>query len=548
MKTRYIVILFLSLFITACSDMKEKVDLIVFNGHIYTVDEGFSVFSAMAVKDGKIYDLGLSKDILKRYNADQMLDVDGKAIFPGFNDGHCHFNGLGENLYRYADLKGSKSFEEVIERLEHHIAQHPADFILGRGWDQNLWDPPVFPDNELLEHSFPAQKILLIRVDGHASLASKAALEIAGIKASTRVEGGEVVLNNEGQPTGLLIDKADIPVRTHIQPLTVTERHSALLEAQNRCFELGLTSVTDAGLPYQTIELIRNMQNNNELKMKINAMLDPTEETLDYYLAAGPQFSDLLSISSIKLYSDGALGSRGAWMLEPYSDEPTKTGFRMEEDVFYRDIIQRAYDAGFQVNTHAIGDAGVRYILDLYAEILPENNDRRWRIEHAQIVHPNDFPKFGTYNIIPSIQSTHATSDMLWAIDRVGEERLRGAYAQQQLLEQNGWLVNGTDFPIEGINPLETFYAAVARKNIEGIPAEGFQMENALSREQALRSITIWPAKGSYEENSKGSLEKGKAADFVILDHDIMECEIEQVRDTKVLVVYSNGEKVYRKE
>jgi predicted amidohydrolase YtcJ len=269
---------------------------------------------------------------------------------------------------------------------------------------------------------------------------------------------------------------------------------------------------------------------------------------MDYYLPKGPFTSDNLTIRSIKLYADGALGSRGAKLKAPYSDDPRKSGLILSDTEFYKDVMKKAYDAGFQVNMHAIGDEAVHFVLNLYGEFLQGKNDRRWRIEHAQIVDPADFELFGKYNIIPSIQSTHATSDMGWADERVGPERIKGAYAQKQLLEQNGWLVNGTDFPIENISPLLTYYAAVFRKDLQGLPENGFQMENALSREEALRSITIWAAKGSFEEDVKGSIEPQKLADFVVLDHDLSTATEKEVLKTKPIVVFSSGKKVFQAE
>lgn len=533
---------------SSCTTMKKEADLILYNGHVYTVDEQFSSKNAFAVKAGKIIATGSNAEILNHYSSDQMIDADGRAVYPGFIDGHCHFYGYGENLFRYADLAGCRSVEELIDRLQEHIASNSSDFVLGRGWDQNLWNPAVFPTNDILETHFPGKKILLIRIDGHASLASKAALKSAKIDGQTKVDGGEVILDEHGVPTGILIDKADLPVRELIQPLSVAEKRLALVKAQEQCFSVGLSTVVDAGLPYETIELIRSLQEEGTLKIKINAMIDPDEKTLEYYLPKGQQFSDRLSVTAVKMYADGALGSRGAKMLEPYSDDPDNSGLMLFDDSFYKTIAQKAYDAGFQVNMHAIGDEAVRYVLNMYAEILKTENDRRWRVEHAQIVHPEDFNKFGKFNIIPSIQSTHATSDMRWAIDRIGNQRIKGAYAQLDLLKQNGWLINGTDFPIEGINPLLTFYAAVVRKDIEGFPSEGFQMENALTRKQALQSITIWAAKGSFEEEFKGSIEPGKAADFVVLEKDIMTCEEIDIINNKVLMLYINGEQVFRNE
>lgn len=532
---------------TSCQAPKQKADLILTNGIVYTVDSVFSIDQAFAVADGRFIAIGTTEEILKNYEADQTIDAEGKAVYPGFIDGHCHFFGFGENLVRYAELSGSKSFEEVIQRLKAHHEAHPGDWILGRGWDQNRWADKQFPDNRLLEEHFPGKKIFLIRVDGHAFLASNAAMEAAEINANTTLEGGEVQLLANGKPSGLLIDIAGDAIKALIPLLTEAEKKEALMAAQDACFAVGLSGVVDAGLPVDKIQLIDSLQQVNELKMKINAMLDPDEKTLAHFLPRGPYFSERLSVTAVKLYADGALGSRGALLIEPYSDDPENSGLKLFSDEFYEGICKQAFEAGFQVNMHAIGDGGNRYVLELYSKFLPKNNDRRWRIEHAQIVHPDDFKLFGEYNIIPSIQSTHATSDMLWVPARIGAERIKTAYAQQQLLDQNGWLINGTDFPIESIDPLKTFYSTVIRKNEEGFPPTGFQMENALSREDALRSITIWAAKGSFEEAEKGSIEAGKAADFVMLDKDIMQVNEQQLKEAKVVTLSVSGELVYQK-
>jgi predicted amidohydrolase YtcJ len=532
-------------FMTACNPPKHKVDLIVHNAKIYTVDTDFSIADAFAITDGKFVAIGSEKEILAVYESDKTLDANGKAIFPGFIDGHCHFFGYGENLIRYADLAGSTSFDEIISRLKEHAAAHPSDWLLGRGWDQNRWPDKNFPDNKILEEHFPGKRIFLIRIDGHAVLASKAALEAAGIDSKSEIDGGEVLLRPDGSPSGILIDKAEEPVKALIPLLSENEQIDALLAAQDSCFSKGLSGVADAGLSLAKIKLIERLQQEGRLKMKINAMLNPDSVTMGYFMPKGPQFGERLSVTAVKMYADGALGSRGAWLLEPYNDDPSNTGIKLHTDAFYENVCKQAYDHGFQVNMHAIGDAANRYVLNLYSRYLPKDNDRRWRIEHAQVVHPDDFNMFGKYNIIPSVQSTHATSDMLWVPDRIGNERIKGAYAQSQLLRQNGWLVNGTDFPIEDIDPLKTFYAAVFRKNLEGVPQQGFQMENALSREDALRSITIWAAKGNFEEAIKGSIEAGKAADFVILDTDIMNATEAQILETKVKLLSVSGEIVF---
>ena len=370
---------------------------------------------------------------------------------------------------------------------------------------------------------------------------------MAGITAKTALDGGEVLLKN-GLPTGVLIDNAKELVFNQIPAPSLELKTKALLEAQKNCFAVGLTSVTDCGLSKEVIMLIDSLQKKGELRMRINAMMEPSNENLEYFLKSTPYKTDLLQVNTIKLYADGALGSRGAYLLEDYSDDPGNRGLLMNKESYFDEICQQAYKAGFQVATHCIGDGANRFILNIYAKFLKARNDRRWRIEHVQVVHPDDMASFGKYSVIPSIQATHATSDMFWADERLGNERLKTAYAYQQLLAQNGWLPNGTDFPIEDISPIKTFFASVFRTNSEGLPVGGFQIENALTREQALRSETIWAAKASFEETKKGSIEIGKMADFVVLDTDLMNCSTESILHTKVLKTILGGEVVFESE
>jgi predicted amidohydrolase YtcJ len=321
----------------------------------------------------------------------------------------------------------------------------------------------------------------------------------------------------------------------------------AILSAQENCFAVGLTSVHDAGLDKAVIDMMDRLHQSGELKMRINAMLNPTEENFEYYLKKGPYQTDRLHVTALKLYADGALGSRGALMIEPYSDDPGNYGLQVASEEYLRNMAQLADSFGYQVNTHCIGDSANRLMLDIYGSILKEKNDKRWRIEHAQVVHPDDFEKFGKYSIIPSIQATHATSDMYWAGDRLGE-RLPYAYAYKQLLEQNGWLPNGSDFPVEDINPLFGFYAAVSRKDKEGFPEKGFQKENALTREQALRTMTIWAARSGFDDDRIGSLEPGKMADFVVLEKDLMEVPEKELFAIKVIETWIEGTRLYSAE
>ena len=537
----YIIVLVV---MTSCAQ-KQKVDLIIHNAKIYTVNESFDIKTSFAVKDGKFIGVGNSQDILNSFDANEIIDAKGKSVYPGFNDGHSHFLGYGLNKTTNANLVGTKSFEEVIERVKEHHQNYQGEWILGRGWDQNDWPVQEFPVKDELDAAFPDNPVVLRRIDGHALIANSEAMRRAGVTKKSKADGGEVILKN-GEPTGVFIDKAMSLILVSVPKPGLGQQIAALEVAEKDCFAVGLTTVTDAGLSKQEILLIDSLHKTDKLNMRVYAMMDPSEENFEYFLSHKPIFTGKLTVSSVKLYIDGALGSRGALLLKPYSDDPDNFGLQLNPELYYYDMCNRAYNAGYQVNTHAIGDSGNRIMLKTYAQFLERPNDRRWRVEHAQIIDPDDFEYFKKYNIIPSVQSTHCTSDMYWADERLGEERIKTAYAYKELLIQNGWLVNGTDFPVEGIQPLNTFYAAVARMDTEGWPEGGFQMENALSREEALRSITIWPAKGSFEEDFKGSIETGKVADFVILDEDIMEIAAEKIPSVHIMATYMNGKLMYQ--
>ncbi len=523
---------------------KQLVDLIVYNTHIYTVDKDFSTAEAMAVSKKRFVAVGSTSDILAAYDAEQMLDANGHYIYPGFNDGHSHFLGYGNALIRYANLKGTMSYEEVLEQLEQHARNYPSEWILGRGWDQNDWEDKSFPTNKELNKLFPNNAVVLIRIDGHAVLANDVALKKAGIHAKTKIHGGEILLEN-GVPTGVLIDNAADSLKSLVPPLSKAHTIAAFERAEADCFAVGLTTVTDAGMTKANVLLLDSLHQSGAIQMRVYAMLHPSLENIGYFFPKGPVYTNKLTVSSVKLYVDGALGSRGALLLEPYSDDPDNIGLQLESNDYYKRMCKLAYESGYQVNTHAIGDSGNRLMLRTYADLLQEPNDRRWRIEHAQIVSHMDLSFFSEYSVIPSVQATHCTSDMYWADERLGPERIKTAYAYKDLLSANGWLVNGTDFPIENINPLHTFYASVHRKDLHGWPEHGFQMENALSRKEALYSITLWPAKGSFDEDIKGSIEVGKWADFVLLNQDIMEIPMEDLPHTEVVATYLDGIKVY---
>lgn len=532
------------LFVMNSCHQKEKADLLVVNATVYTVDDNFSKAEAFAVSNGKIVAVGNNQEILDRFESTSKVDAAGSFVYPGFNDAHCHFNGYGNNLMQYADLRDTKSPEEIYEILQKHHDNFGGEWILGRSWDQNDWEVKEFPTKEKLDELFPDIPVYLVRVDGHAGWCNSKALEIAGVTAKTKISGGNILLKN-GEPTGILIDNAESLITKHLPEISSEQQKKGLLAAQANCFAAGLTSVTDCGLDKSTILMMDELQKEGKLKMRIDAMLNPTEENFDYFVLKGIYGTDRLLVNTIKIYADGALGSRGALMLEDYSDDPGNKGLQIELQDFYDNICQLAYDNNYVVATHAIGDGGNRLILDTYAKFLKGKNDRRWRVEHSQIINAADFHKFGDYSIVPSVQATHCTSDMPWAEDRVGQERIKGAYAYQTLLQQNGWIPNGTDFPVENIEPLYTFYSAVFRTDHNGWPEGGWHIDEGLTREQTLRSMTTWAAKSSFEENEKGQLVPGMWADFVILDTDLMTATPQEVLNAKVESTWSAGEKVF---
>ncbi len=523
---------------------KTTADLIVHNAVVYTVDNQFVTTEAFAIKDGKFLATGTSKDILAKYNAKQKIDAKSKPVFPGLYDPHSHFMGLGQMLSQ-CDLVETKSYEEIIERLKKFDLEHKENqWLIGRGWDQNDWDIKVFPTKDLLDKAFPTKPVVLTRIDGHAAVVNSKAIELAKISPNSKVSGGDVEVI-DGQLTGILVDNAMGLVRRVIPQATETDKRKMLLAAQKECLKLGLTTVSDAGLNQDDIELIDKMNKEGSLKIRNYVMVSLGIRNLDYYIKKGIYKTDRLNVRSFKLYADGALGSRGACLLKPYSDEPSKTGFLLLSAKELERSLTQIYNSGFQANTHCIGDSANRLILDIYGKLLKTKNDRRWRIEHAQVVDNQDVTKFGKYSIIPSIQATHGTSDMYWADERLGDVRVKTAYAFQDLLKQNGVIANGSDFPVEFVNPLFGFHSAVARQDAKNFPEGGFQMENALTREQAMRAMTIWSAYANFEEKERGSIEPGKMADFVILEEDLMKIPKEKLRNVKVLNTFVGGEMVF---
>lgn len=522
---------------------QKKADLIITNAKIYTVNQNFDLSESMAISQGKIIAVGKSSEILKNYTSKNIQNLKGKAVFPGLIDAHCHFTGFATDKWK-CELWGTKSWDEVVDRITKYAKTAPKEWLYGRSWDQNDWAVKEFPNKEKLDQLFPNRPVYLKRIDGHAAVANQKALDIAGITKDSKILGGEIELKND-KLTGILVDNAMTLVEKHIPEIEDKMAIQYFSELQKECFSYGLTSLHDCGISEKTLKLLEKAQAQNSLQMKIFALMSDNPAYYDYWIKKGRYTNKNITVGGFKVYADGALGSRGACLTHDYSDKKNWRGFLLSERTHFESLAKKLKNSDLQMCTHAIGDSANRAILQIYGEVLGGKNDRRWRIEHAQIIDKNDFDLFGKYSIIPSAQPTHATSDMYWAEDRLGKDRLKYAYAYEDLLKENGWLPLGTDFPVEEISPLKTFYSAVARKDSKHFPEGGFQKENALTREQAIRGMTIWAAKAAFQEKEIGSLEAGKSADFIIVDQDLMNVEEDKILETKVLETYSSGKKVY---
>lgn len=532
----------LSTFLILSCSTKKSVDLLVKNAVVYTVNKNFDIATAFVVNGGKIVEVGNSEELESKYKPKQIYDAEGKTIVPGLIDAHAHLYGLG--LYmQTVDLTDTKSLDEVINRVVEFQKKHQLDYILGRGWDQNDWENKEFPTNEKLNELFPDTPVALRRVDGHALFVNSKALELAGITKDSKIAGGEIMMKN-GEPTGVLIDNAMEPVNATIPAPTKEFSTNALLDAERVALSYGLTTVDDAGLDSEIIDLIDDLQREGKMKLRIYAMVSNTPANLEYYLKKGIYKTDRLDVRSFKVYVDGALGSRGAALRKEYSDRHGHFGIMITPSDSLETLAAMIAKSGFQMNSHAIGDSATISVLRDYKKALEGQTDRRWRVEHAQIISPEGFDYF-SHNILPSVQPTHATSDMYWAEDRLGADRMKGAYAYKTLLDKTGIIALGTDFPVEHVSPFYTFYAAVVRKDLKNYPDGGFQMKDALSREEALRGMTIWAAYANFEENEKGSIEAGKYADFTVLDKDIMKADEKDLPNIKAVATFINGEKVY---
>ena len=541
MRKNIFYILLLAVLINNLGCTKKDADLVVINAKIYTADDNNSIAKSIAINKGKILEVS-DKNLNDKYNTNEILDAKDKAILPGLIDSHCHFYNLGLDQ-QVVDLRGTNSFDEIIDRLKIYDLKNDSDVILGRGWDQNDWETKKFPINTLLNENFSNKLVVLERIDGHAYIVNDNALNLAGIDENTLVKGGLVLLK-DNKPTGVLIDAPMSMVDQVLPEKTIDEKVKALKKAEEISFSYGLTTVDDAGLNSGIINIIDSLHKINELKIKIYAMVSVSKKNIQEFKKSGKIKTPRLNVRSFKVYGDGALGSRGAALKKPYCDDPHNYGFLRTDLKDLKYYANEIAAMGFQMNTHAIGDSTVSVLLKEYQKVLNDIKDPRWRIEHSQVV---DLDEFDLYNdkILPSVQPTHATSDMYWAYDRLGK-RIEGAYAFKDLLSSSKRIALGTDFPVEKVNPFHTFYSSIERKDLNGYPENGFQVENALTREETLKGMTIWGAYFNFEEKEKGSIEKGKYADFVLIDQNIMEINPDKIPHTKVLKTFVNGELVYQ--
>lgn len=533
----------LAILLWSCKE-RLPADTIIYNATIYTASQPPVIKGAIALKDGKILQVASGDSILDLYEGAEMIDLDGKFIYPGFNDGHAHFHGYSL-LQLQVDLRGSSSYKDVLKRTMLFSEVSQLEFIEGRGWDQNDWVQKEFPTKDALDSLFPVTPVLLKRVDGHAAIANQAALDYAGVTPETTVLGG-ILLKRGGELTGLLIDNAvDLVI---LPKPELDEQREAVLWAQDSLLKYGITSVTDAGIEKFAIDMFADLQEEGALKIRINAMVADYPDQWVHYLEEGPILGDRLQVICFKIYMDGALGSRGALLLEPYTDDPENYGLLLHDTAHFADAARKLKEYGWQMAVHAIGDSANHYALNLYEKILgPSVVDHRWRIEHAQIVTEQDKPRFGQLGVLASVQPTHATSDMYWAKERLGKDRMATTYAYADLLDGAQMLVFGTDFPVEHISPFNTFRAAVYRQDTAGYPPGGFMPSQSIDPFTTLKAMTLWPAYASFEEKVKGSLEPGKFADLVVLEQDLMKADAESIKSIEVFQTWINGEKVFQR-
>ena len=530
----------------------SNADLIVTNARIYTSDDTRPVVEAVAVAGGKVLFAGNTAGAMAlKGAATRILDLGGRTVIPGMIDAHGHVTGLGDALH-IVDLTGTSTYDEVVARVAERAKATPkGQWVLGRGWDQNDWGDTRFPTHHKMTAAVPDHPVYIVRVDGHAGLANLKALQAAGVTAATQdPSGGHIERAADGSPSGVFVDNAQGLVRRAIPRQTRDDVKLAILDAVREAQRWGLTGVHDAGAGATALDVYEELAKSGQMKFRLYAMISDDAPTIDAWFKRGPlmdAYNGSLWVRSIKLYSDGALGSRGAALLEPYSDDPKNIGLLVSAPAHIQDVATRALKAGFQINTHAIGDRGNRLVLDAYAAALKAapTTDHRFRVEHAQILNFDDVSRFASLGVIPSMQASHQTSDMYWAGARLGAQRLLGAYAWRSLLNTGVVVPNGSDFPVEHVNPLISFHSAVSRQDARDWPPGGWYPAERMTREEALKSITVWAAYSGFQEKVLGSLTPGKYADFVVLDQDIMRVPPELLLRTKVLQTWVGGTRVY---
>jgi predicted amidohydrolase YtcJ len=535
----------LGLTLAARISFGQTADLVIVNARVYTVNPRQPSATAIAVQAGKI--LAVADDVSSYIGPEtKKIDAQGRAVVPGFVDSHGHMMGLGANLASL-DLHGVASELEIQAMVANRARlRKPGEWITGFGWDQNLWAHKQFPTKDLLDGAAPDHPVVLSRVDGHAIWVNSEALKLAGVKDDVvDPPGGRVIRDEAGHPTGVFLDNAMGLIKTPEK--TPAEGAADLEAAAKLCVRIGLTTVHDAGIATPTLQAYRDLIQTNRLPIRINAMISGGDHELwNRFLKSGPEIGDFLTVRSVKLYADGALGSRGASLLAPYADDPTNSGLTITDRATIEKFAREAVQGGFQVCTHAIGDRANHEVLMAYSAALNGKNDRRFRVEHAQVIAPEDFARFRDNSIIASMQPTHATSDMPWAAQRLGPVRVQGAYAWQTMLKLGVHLAFGSDFPVENPNPIWGFYAAITRQDRQGNPPGGWFPDQRLTRAEALRSWTIEGAYAAFQEKTKGSIEPGKFADFVVLSDDIMQVSPERILKTRVTMTVVNGRVVYQ--
>ena len=533
---------------------QQPADLVVLNARIYTADANRPTAEALAVRAGRIAFVGSARGALALAGPrTERLDLAGRTVLPGIVDAHAHLLGLGQAL-RTVDLVGTRSYEEVVARVaERAKTARPGEWIRGRGWDQNDWADTRFPAHEALSRAVPNNPVYLTRVDGHAALVNAKALELAGVtRATPDPAGGRFIRDSSGAPTGVLIDGAQGVVGRVVPAPSATELREQTLAAIAELNRWGLTGIHDAGVGPEGIAVYDALAREGRYSLRNYVMIRSNDSVLDAFMRRGRQlalYDGRLWIRSIKLVADGALGSRGAALLEPYADDPGNTGLITTPPERIKSVAVRALKAGFQLNVHAIGDRANRMVLDQYEAALKEVPvaDHRFRIEHAQILHHDDIPRFAELDVIPSMQGSHQTSDMYWVPARLGWSRSEGAYAWRSLLNTGVVIPNGSDLPVESPNPLLSFHAFVTRQDGDGYPAGGWFPAQRATREEALLSMTVWPAYAAFMENESGTLTAGKYADFVVFDRDIMTVAPEEILKASVVMTVLGGKAVYRR-